>query len=71
MMHTRRKSTNIAEWVSGTMVHMDLALEEGGEGQGQGQQQGSTEAEERIREVIGGMEAFVHCLALKNKKFLR
>ena len=70
-MHTRHKSRNIAEWVSGTMVHMDLALEEGGEGQGQGQQQGSTEAEERIREVIGGMEAFVHCLALKNKKFLR
>ena len=68
-MHPRHKSTNIAEWVSGTMVHMDLALEEGGEGQGQGQQQGSTEAEERIREVIGG--AFVHCLAQKNKKFWR
>jgi len=31
------------------MVHMDLALEEGGESQGQGHQ--STEAEERIREV--------------------
>ena len=70
-MHTRHKSRNIAEWVSGTMVHMDLALEEGGEGQGQGQQQGSTEAEERIREVIGGMEAYMHCLAQKNKKFWR
>ena len=32
------------------MVHMDLALEEGGESQGQGHH--STEAEERIREVI-------------------
>ena len=31
------------------MVHMDLALEEGGESQGQGHH--STEAEERIREV--------------------
>ena len=49
MMHTRHKSRNIAEWVSGTMVHMDLALEEGGESQGQGHH--STEAEERIREV--------------------
>ena len=34
------------------MVHMDLALEEGGETQGQGHH--STEAEERIREVIWG-----------------
>ena len=33
------------------MVHMDLALEDGGVNQGQGQQQSSTEAEERIREV--------------------
>ena len=33
------------------MVHMDLALEDGGNSQGQGQQQNSTEAEERIREV--------------------
>ena len=33
------------------MVHMDLALEDGGNSQGQGQQQSSTEAEERIREV--------------------
>ena len=33
------------------MVHMDLALEDGGQSQGQGQQQRSTEAEERIREV--------------------
>ena len=42
----------IAEWVLCTMVHMDLALEEGGESQGQGHH--STEAEERIREVIWG-----------------
>ena len=43
---------SFAEWVLCTMVHMDLALEEGGESQGQGHH--STEAEERIREVIWG-----------------
>ena len=40
------------------MVHMDLALEEGGESQGQGHH--STEAEERIREVVGGKKMHIN-----------